>query len=486
MKIRACHKISWKKLISCLCFFYSYTWSYGQQQYGFTFYTREDGIASATITGIAKDSTGFLWLFSENGLTRFDGYDFKIFQNNPSDVLSISSPYISDMLIDSKKNIYFHAYNSISKYNPSHNTFTRLLSYFNNEYFLGWRSGKNCIWVMVKGSLIAITPDNPATYYALPAEFLIRNKPHMIESDNNFFIIGHNKIIRFDIEKKEFFDVPTFLLSGNNYEPENTSMRLFVDKEGTPGFCSSSGLFKYDKAGKKFLQKVAFYPNPATAGPFPSSVILRNNYSFAVLNNGTLQQVDLNVGSEKIISLSNHFDNEKGILIKAVYTGKGNNIWLTTNTPKFYSYHPETGLMEAFEAKGEKNTTRNNYFIFEDENGIVWISIAGSGLVKAEPVRKIFDLQRPSDSKIVYVSDNIRGISEWTKDSVLVNTINGVLLLNKSTSQFANFSYPEKSFSGSAYSKIIVDKDTNLWIAGWQRQGLFYVNRKTFTWNVTC
>jgi ligand-binding sensor domain-containing protein len=64
---------------------------FAQQQYTFINYTQEEGLPSGTIRGIYKDTAGYLWLTSEEGVARFDGYNFKVFRHNPDDSTSLSS-----------------------------------------------------------------------------------------------------------------------------------------------------------------------------------------------------------------------------------------------------------------------------------------------------------------------------------------------------------------------------------------------------------
>ena len=46
--------------------------------------TVKDGLSNNKINAILQDKIGFIWLGTEDGLNRFDGYSFKIFRNNPS------------------------------------------------------------------------------------------------------------------------------------------------------------------------------------------------------------------------------------------------------------------------------------------------------------------------------------------------------------------------------------------------------------------
>ena len=45
-----------------------------QQQYIITNYTQEQGLPSGTISGIYKDTTGYVWPTGEEGVSRFDEY----------------------------------------------------------------------------------------------------------------------------------------------------------------------------------------------------------------------------------------------------------------------------------------------------------------------------------------------------------------------------------------------------------------------------
>ncbi|AEV99346.1 hypothetical protein A4D02_34085 [Niastella koreensis] len=56
-----------------------YTYSVSAQEYGYTHYDSKDGLAGVTVYSMAQDKDGFLWLGTENGLSRFDGTHFKNF-----------------------------------------------------------------------------------------------------------------------------------------------------------------------------------------------------------------------------------------------------------------------------------------------------------------------------------------------------------------------------------------------------------------------
>lgn len=54
----------------------------------------EDGLSQATILSMHQDSAGFMWFGTEEGLDRFDGYEFTNYRNDPADSESISCSYV--------------------------------------------------------------------------------------------------------------------------------------------------------------------------------------------------------------------------------------------------------------------------------------------------------------------------------------------------------------------------------------------------------
>ncbi len=51
----------------------------------------EDGLQQGTVYEIMQDRQGYLWMTTQDGLHRYDGYEFKVFSNTPFDTTSIAS-----------------------------------------------------------------------------------------------------------------------------------------------------------------------------------------------------------------------------------------------------------------------------------------------------------------------------------------------------------------------------------------------------------
>jgi len=59
------------------------------QSYRFKHITSEDGLSTNFVSSILKDEKGFMWFGTQDGLCRYDGYQFKILKNALEDKNSI-------------------------------------------------------------------------------------------------------------------------------------------------------------------------------------------------------------------------------------------------------------------------------------------------------------------------------------------------------------------------------------------------------------
>ncbi|MEJ2614797.1 MAG: two-component regulator propeller domain-containing protein, partial [Ignavibacteriaceae bacterium] len=73
----------------------------------FNHLTVEDGLSQSSVTCIFQDRQGFMWFGTQDGLNRYDGYNFKVFKNEPGDSTSISDNFIFSIYQDKNGILYF-------------------------------------------------------------------------------------------------------------------------------------------------------------------------------------------------------------------------------------------------------------------------------------------------------------------------------------------------------------------------------------------
>jgi len=74
--------------------------------YRFQHFDMNDGLASESAMGITQDSLGFLWILHDNGLSRYDGYSFKVYRHNPNDSLGPGPPLYGFLELDHHGNLW--------------------------------------------------------------------------------------------------------------------------------------------------------------------------------------------------------------------------------------------------------------------------------------------------------------------------------------------------------------------------------------------
>src|SRR6187549_1854152 len=61
-------------------------------------YSLEEGLSQQAVNAIVQDSEGFMWFGTEDGLNRFDGYEFRQLRHDRGDVHSLPNGWISSLV----------------------------------------------------------------------------------------------------------------------------------------------------------------------------------------------------------------------------------------------------------------------------------------------------------------------------------------------------------------------------------------------------
>ena len=69
-------------------------------------FSADDGLSHTAVQRIIQDSQGFVWIGTQQGLNRFDGYEFEVFNYSPDDPNSLSNGWIYDIFEDDRGRIW--------------------------------------------------------------------------------------------------------------------------------------------------------------------------------------------------------------------------------------------------------------------------------------------------------------------------------------------------------------------------------------------
>ena len=120
--------------------------SFGQQSdLKFRKISREQGLSNSTVECIYQDKEGFMWFGTADGLNKYDVYKTIVYQNNPTDSLSIKDNYINSILEDKNQNLWVSTGTGLNRFNRDKNNFTRFTSQPDNTKTISSNS-VNCIY----------------------------------------------------------------------------------------------------------------------------------------------------------------------------------------------------------------------------------------------------------------------------------------------------------------------------------------------------
>ena len=99
---------------------------HAQENFVFENLSIPQGLSNPTINTIIEDKYGFLWLGTDDGLSRYDGYEFKVYKNNPSDSTSLPGNTIYAICEDNNGDLWIGGNNVLVKYDRKNDNFIRV------------------------------------------------------------------------------------------------------------------------------------------------------------------------------------------------------------------------------------------------------------------------------------------------------------------------------------------------------------------------
>ncbi len=92
-------------------------------QIDFERYSIIDGLSNDVVRSVTQDRYGYIWIGTEDGLNRFDGYSFKTYKHNPSDSSSIVSNAVLSLCCDSAGNLWIGTEEGLDRYDRTADRF---------------------------------------------------------------------------------------------------------------------------------------------------------------------------------------------------------------------------------------------------------------------------------------------------------------------------------------------------------------------------
>jgi len=445
----------------------------------------EHGLSSSAIYSLHQDKTGFLWIGTENGLNRYDGYSFKIFKNNPENKNTISDNYIWDICEDSSGNLWFATQKGLDKYDPV----TGKIIHFINDPEDSNSIGGNEI------SSAAIDADNNLWIGTWGNGFNIYN----FKEKKFLRFATHNTSLRSDIIWCIFRDSRNNIWIGSdgggllryNYSGRNFDHFLYDKKdkysissnnitsvcEDNDGFIwigtYGSGLNRYDYKTNQFIKFRSDQNNlNSISDDFIWKVFKdsRGLLWIAGVSKG-LTQYDMN--KNQFTRLQNNPYDPQSIssdLILDISEDRSHNLWVgTVGGLNKVDLNPQNFFHLKNELNNRNSLSGNFVFsICEDTGGDIWIANYEKGISRYNPVKNKFTFYTHDPANPKSLSNNqVRFIYEDKKGGVWIgNFFGGLNRYDRKTDTFIRYSADNlrSSLSSNNVRIMYEDNEGNFWI----------------------
>lgn len=492
----------------------------------FQHYHADNGLPQNSVNCIFQDNQGFIWVGTQDGLCRFDGYAFKTYLHNSLVKNSLSDGYIWSIIQDSTGMIWIATFGGgVNRFDPVSETFTHFKwdpanpkSINSNNTFYLLDGGKH-LWIATGDGFCKMdkatgtaqrymaTPGNADQKAANYVGSLVYREPGILwlDSDSGLtqFNVDENKLtflkhsVRnddIDLSKvtslrrfgdKVYMVTPKGIVvsgeknsfvylaeTGELVDEENLRISgILPISDGNYWINTSAGLIWFDSLTGK---RIHYTHNPSDPRSLSNNnVLCLFRSKSGVLWVGTRGGLDkLDRESAKFTLITRQIGKENTLShaqISGIEEDKYGRLWL--GTPEGINvYDREKDSFYVFNTQsepGQKITADYILDVHKDRDGIFWAGTKGGGLNKIIP-DSLSD--RLENARVIqYPLDNfsVQSICDGNNDNLWVGTSGGSLYrFNKKTDEFFNYPW-ETQGSGPSHPYIFyvfVDSFENVWL----------------------
>lgn len=449
-----------------------------------------EGLSNSTVYSIIQDRKGFMWFGTQNGLNKYDGYDFTVFKNIPFDSTSLSDNWVQALLEDKEGNIWVGTHSGgVCKYDRNKNIFVHYkndpedsTSLINNRVWSLYEDNNGNIWIGTSAGLDKLNIQTGEISHYLNQEIIskLNNAVNSIHLDKDGIIWAST------------WGIGLFKLNSNgevlnNYRFDNYPDRnivagnkikvIYEDGDGILWLGSNSdGLIRFEKKTGKYKYYIN-NPNDPYSLSFNSILSIiedRKGNLWIGTHNGGLNR--FNRKDEKFYVYKHDVNDPYSIgnnWVPAVYEDKGGTIWIGTDrgVDKFMPDKLVFKLLKHIDKDPNTISSNDVHSVFEDSEGMIWVGTWRGGLNRFDPktnsVKTFYN--NPKDISSL-PHDIVLDIMEDSHNNLWVGTYNGLGKFNRRTEKFLVFRKDqddEESIGYNNISAIYEDSYGYLWVGTW-------------------
>lgn len=467
-------------------------WPYllSSQNLKFKHLSIDEGLSTVSVRTIFQDSQDFIWIGTQDGLNRYDGYHIKTYKTDQYNPASISSNYINCLYEDKNDHLYigtddgglsildkhtekFTNYrHNQSTSSISNNSVRDIIKIDDNELLLVTENELNLFNIITKKfdvvpCLDSLTPTNLKTVYK--------------DSENNVYISSYgNGLYEFDYRTKKMVHHPlgktisgkskTSVMEGNN------KMRCIMGINHEIWCGTDGGIIIFDPKSKTFTRSVNFGIN--------------NNYNNRIVSFSRTQDsnyvwigtwgglVKYNIRNGTYVFSTNDQANPTSLSdnkISYIYTDNRQNLWVTTEDKGVNIYFLSSNKFPLWDSHSGL-TSDFVYSILQSSDGTYWVGSAEGFYKKTEKDKQFVDLTSILKK---YNATAVLSLMEDLDNRIWIGTFGQGIIIYDPKNNSCKRVLAETSLAGTIL-KMIQTKNGVVWVATYG-DGLYAINPNTLT-----
>lgn len=414
----------------------------------------KDGLSHSSVTTILQDSQGYIWLGTEDGLNRHDGYSFRVYRPDADDPYSISDRWVTALAMDDEGNLWIGTrQGGLNHFDPRSGQFTTYRHIPTRESSLGadwvralWFDSRGTLWIGTSAGLDRYDPRTNMFTHLTREDGLSSNRVNAIYEDQQGILwIGTREgLTRYDVEQETFqvftsgAEEPARLVSDNV-----TSLREDADGDlwiGTP-----RGIVRMDRYTGLFKQYTHDSENPnSLASDIVNCLYLDRVGGFWI---GTADGLDFfDARTDRFVHYRNQPSNDSSLGdddIYSIFEDESGVLWVGTSTGGLNKYNRQQDRFTYYRHDpGNPNGLSGNMIsgIHVDAGGIVWVGTTDNGLERLNPITGRFTHYRhdPANPNSLS-SDEIYSVLMDRNGFLWVGTSRALDRLDPRTGEFLHY-----------------------------------------------
>jgi len=360
----------------------------------------EQGLSQSSIFSILQDSKGFMWIGTESGVNRYDGYNFIVYTPDIKNPKSLSNNWVYSVYEDHLGNLWIGTDDGLNRFNREKETFTRYFhdpekpnSLSNNKVFTIFEDRSESLWIGTDNGLnkfdrkdesfkrYQFDPENPQSL----SDNHIRC---ILEDTSGILWVGtDNGLNRFNRKEKTWFRFQSDIKDPNSLS-HNSINSICEDSSGMLWIGTDEGLNHFDPTTGKFIQYKHIANDSKSLSDDWIHVVYQDRLGILWIgtNEGGLNRFEREKG--EFICYKTDPNNPYSLSSNRIYSlceDQSGVIWVGTYGGAICKFNREPKRFKHFTHDPKNPNSLSHMFVrsfYEDQSGTLWVGTDGGGLNK--------------------------------------------------------------------------------------------------------